>query len=151
MANTHSTLTSLFTDIADAIRGKTKGTAKIVADNFPEAIAAIPAEAKFASGTIKAASSYSKTLTISGIGFKPKAIIITAPQWYSEQASFVSIYYDFENTSRNFFWVGSMVYQGNQSRMTATASEGSVSFSYTTQGDTGFTTYIGSYSWVAIG
>lgn len=40
MANNHSTLTSLFTDIADAIRAKTGGTEPIVADQFPEAIAA---------------------------------------------------------------------------------------------------------------
>lgn len=42
MPNTHSTLTSLFDDIADAIRAKTGGTADIVADDFPSAIAAIP-------------------------------------------------------------------------------------------------------------
>ena len=41
MANTHSTLTGLFADIADAIRVKTGGTDSIVADAFPEAIAAI--------------------------------------------------------------------------------------------------------------
>ena len=38
MANTHTTLTSLFDDIADSIRSKTGGTATIVADNFPTAI-----------------------------------------------------------------------------------------------------------------
>lgn len=42
MPNTHSTLTSLFTDIADAIRAK-KGTSDtIIADNFPSEIASIP-------------------------------------------------------------------------------------------------------------
>lgn len=41
MANNHSTLTDLFTDIADAIREKTGGTETIIADNFPEVIAAI--------------------------------------------------------------------------------------------------------------
>lgn len=42
MPNTHSTLTSLFTDIADAIRDK-KGTSEsIVADDFPTEIASIP-------------------------------------------------------------------------------------------------------------
>lgn len=40
MAN-HSTLTSLFTDIADAIREKTGSTSTIIADNFPETIATI--------------------------------------------------------------------------------------------------------------
>lgn len=37
----HQTLTSLFSAIADAIRGKTGGSDPIVADNFPEAIAGI--------------------------------------------------------------------------------------------------------------
>lgn len=42
MANIHTTLTSLFSDIADKIREKTGGTDKIVADNFPDAISNIP-------------------------------------------------------------------------------------------------------------
>ena len=42
MPNTHTTLTSLFTDIANAIRNKTGSTGTIVADNFPAAIANIP-------------------------------------------------------------------------------------------------------------
>ena len=42
MPNTHSTLTSLFSDIADAIRAKTGSSATIVADDFPTAIANIP-------------------------------------------------------------------------------------------------------------
>lgn len=37
----YTNLSSLFTAIANAIRGKTGGTAQIVADNFPSAIAAI--------------------------------------------------------------------------------------------------------------
>lgn len=41
MANSHETLTGLFTDIAGAIRSKTGGSGAIVADRFPEAIAAI--------------------------------------------------------------------------------------------------------------
>ena len=42
MPNTHTTLTSLFSDIADAIRAKTGDSGTIVADNFPTAIANIP-------------------------------------------------------------------------------------------------------------
>ena len=38
MANKHENLTSLFTDIADAIREKTGNTNSITADNFPDAI-----------------------------------------------------------------------------------------------------------------
>ena len=41
MANTHTTLTSLFADIADAIREKSGTTANIVADAFPSAIRSI--------------------------------------------------------------------------------------------------------------
>ena len=41
MANKHENLTSLFTDIADAIREKTSGISTLVADDFPEAIRAI--------------------------------------------------------------------------------------------------------------
>lgn len=42
MPNSHETLTSLFSDIADAIRAKTGDSGTIVADNFPTAIANIP-------------------------------------------------------------------------------------------------------------
>lgn len=42
MPNTHSTLTGLFTDIADAIREKDGTTTRKVADAFPAAIRAIP-------------------------------------------------------------------------------------------------------------
>ena len=42
MPNTHETLAGLFGDIADAIRAKTGGSAALVADAFPSAIAAIP-------------------------------------------------------------------------------------------------------------
>lgn len=41
MANTHTTLASLFSDIADAIRSKTESTAPLVADEFPAAIRAL--------------------------------------------------------------------------------------------------------------
>lgn len=42
MPNTHTTLTSLFSDIADSIRAKTGSSADIVADNFPTEIMNIP-------------------------------------------------------------------------------------------------------------
>lgn len=44
MANTHTTLVSLFDDVADAIREKDGTTAGIVADTFPERIRGISAE-----------------------------------------------------------------------------------------------------------
>ena len=43
MPNKHETLTSLFTDIAGAIRSKTGNSAEIKADDFDTAIEAIPA------------------------------------------------------------------------------------------------------------
>ena len=42
MPNTHESLSSLFTDIANAIRAKTGDTGQITADNFPSAITEIP-------------------------------------------------------------------------------------------------------------
>ncbi len=42
MPNTHTTLTSLFGDIANAIRAKTGKSAQIIADNFPTEIANSP-------------------------------------------------------------------------------------------------------------
>lgn len=42
MPNTYQTLGALFTAIANAIRGKTGGSASIKADDFPSAIGAIP-------------------------------------------------------------------------------------------------------------
>ena len=41
MANTHETLTDLFSDIATSVRAKTGSTSTIVADNFPSAIDSI--------------------------------------------------------------------------------------------------------------
>lgn len=41
MANEHTTLSSLFTAIANAIRSKTGSSASIIADQFPDAISAI--------------------------------------------------------------------------------------------------------------
>lgn len=42
MPNTHETLTSLFSDIANSIRAKTSESRELVADNFPAEIEAIP-------------------------------------------------------------------------------------------------------------
>lgn len=47
----HTTLASLFTDIANAIRTKKGTTANIVADNFPTEITALPGWTKIASTT----------------------------------------------------------------------------------------------------
>lgn len=52
----HTSLTSLFSDTADAIRAKTGSSASIVADDFPTAIAAIPAGLEYETGTYTPAS-----------------------------------------------------------------------------------------------
>lgn len=52
MPNTHSTLTSLFSDIANAIRAKKGTSADIVADNFPSEIASIPSGGITPSGSV---------------------------------------------------------------------------------------------------
>ena len=58
MANNYSTLSALFTAIANAIRAKTGSTEKIVADNFPSAIAGISSSTAF--------TRYMHTITASG-------------------------------------------------------------------------------------
>ena len=58
MANNYSTLSALFTAIANAIRAKTGSTEKIVADNFPSAIAGISSSTTF--------TRYMHTITASG-------------------------------------------------------------------------------------
>lgn len=57
MAN-HTSLASLFSDIADAIRAKTGGSSNIIADNFPTAISQIPTGGSASLGT--------KTITANG-------------------------------------------------------------------------------------
>lgn len=72
MPNTHATLTSLFTDIANAIRTKTGSSDPIVADNFPTAIANIPTGSNsnwMGKNPTLVASPHSETATLNSIGF----------------------------------------------------------------------------------
>lgn len=67
MANTHKTLVELFTAIANAIRGKTGSSGSIIADNFPDAIAAIETGVDTSDATATAEYIYSnKTAYVNG-------------------------------------------------------------------------------------
>ena len=66
MPNTHTTLTSLFEDIADEIRTKTGGSSDIVADDFPSAIAAIPTGGGYSTLTAIDGTTGNKMSTQSG-------------------------------------------------------------------------------------
>ena len=63
MANIHTNLPSLFSNIASAIREKTGNNGTIVADNFPDAIRAIPTGSSVTVGQVTQ-SSESPTITI---------------------------------------------------------------------------------------
>ena len=75
MANKHSTLTSLFTDIANAIRVKTNSTSSIVADNFPDAIMAIPSGSSVIVGEMTLSSS-NPSVTISDAAGKDNVVLM---------------------------------------------------------------------------
>ena len=63
----HTSLASLFGDIADAIRAKTGSSASIVADVFPTAIAAIPAGLTMGTATYTPGSNtYTISFAVSG-------------------------------------------------------------------------------------
>lgn len=76
MPNTHETLTSLFSDIADAIREKTGGTEEIVADTFPTAIESIPTGSpRVEIGTFNVPSKVSSLLFHHNLGVVPTIVI----------------------------------------------------------------------------
>jgi hypothetical protein len=75
MANTHENLTSLFTDIANAIREKTGSTETLVADQFPAAIANIKAGGDVIIAGIDADKSCSAE--IEGLGSTATYVIVT--------------------------------------------------------------------------
>lgn len=66
MANTHTTLASLFDDTADAIREKKGTTAEIVADNFPTEIRSIATQKPEQEKTVTAGTSATSVTPDSG-------------------------------------------------------------------------------------
>ena len=94
----HTSLASLFGDIADAIRAKTGGSGQIVADQFPQAISAITDGAV---GT--ATSTRTSTTVISfSVAGAPKAFFVY-PQYFVDSADItdqpiVSVIYDGTST-----------------------------------------------------
>ena len=103
----HTTLTSLFSDIADAIRAKTGGSAQLVADDFPTAIAAIPS---CTVATASATAGGSRSISFSGLAARPKlwAVIATG---------------DVNNT-QSYYYATSAVWDGNSVRALALARPG---------------------------
>lgn len=78
MANTYTTLGTLFTAIANAIRAKTGSSATIKADDFPTAISNIPS-GKFYQGTVTI-NSGARTISFStGVDFTTACKFIIAP------------------------------------------------------------------------
>ena len=75
---TYTALPSLFSAIANAIRGKTGSSAQMVADEFPEEIAAIPG-ARMATATASPGSGTSLSLSFSGLQGEPKMFGVRAP------------------------------------------------------------------------
>lgn len=81
MANKYSDLKGLFTAIAEAIREKTGEEAKIIADDFPEAIAQIEAGsgADVFGGIYSRSSATQMTIPVRDIGFIPKKFWLMCP------------------------------------------------------------------------
>ena len=126
----HTSLASLFTDIADAIRGKTGGTAALVADDFPTAIAGIPAGLTLAS-PLTARRSSATAIAFSSLQGKPEffAVVVAggAIQLTSSALRTLAVIYDGTNVRGVYFYRGSS---------SAVAYNTTTYFSYTWDADT---------------
>lgn len=95
----HTSLASLFSDIADAIRAKTGSSSTIVADNFPSAIAAISTGASATATQTVADYAYETSLSFSVAGTPQKwACILTSRGSSSGYGTFlIAALYDGSN------------------------------------------------------
>ena len=110
----HTSLTSLFSDIADAIRAKTGGTAQITADSFPTAIAAISTLRKGTSTVTPSANS--KSAAFNNMLGNPKYFFCFAKaDVYDTGTSntyFAAIWYDGTNNTQSEYGYKSSNYAG---------------------------------------
>lgn len=82
----HTSLVSLFGDIADAIRAKTGGSSQIAADDFPTAIAAIPAGLTLAP-SLTAQRSGNLTISFTNLLAEPRFFVLYAPAQLANYSS----------------------------------------------------------------
>ena len=106
----HTSLASLFSDIADAIRAKTGGTAALVADDFPTAIAGIPAGLTLAS-PLTAKRSSATAIAFSSLQGKPEffAVVVAGGsiQLTSSGYRTLAVIYDGTDVRGVYFYRGS--------------------------------------------
>ena len=86
MANTYATLTSLFTNIANAIRAKTGNTSSIVADSFPDAIMAIPTGSSVTVGEVTQSTTNPSIIIPDAIGKDNVSIMLLKSGSYQASA-----------------------------------------------------------------
>lgn len=125
MPNSHETLTSLFSDIADAIRAKTGNSGTIVADNFPTAIANIPSGGGSGPSNVKkiTGSGYYDSIT--------QEITLTISTGKESHPNYAIIKTNFSQNSFYFQIGGSSVYKVNpSSEETASVTSRVVNYFY---------------------
>lgn len=162
MANKHSTLTSLFSDIADAIRAKAETTEQINADDFPDAILSINTkDADVAHGivTLSQFTTNSVVLPIDTIGFTPSVFILRATFIPSAGNSVCFAYYishekgsirgcSYLNSSKG--WAGGSSYTSVWTSASQTGTLNTDGTNIKFQASTTYAIRAGDYEWIAI-
>ena len=98
----YSSLTALFTGIADAIRAKTGSSEQIVADDFPTAIAAISTKT-LVQTTVSMSNSATKS--INGLLGKPLFFVLLAPAISQTTTSYITAAWSSSDTAMSFHYV----------------------------------------------